>query len=80
MINDLRVLKNQLLKSRQISICLLSGMKDDLRVRTKAVQLVEKSILMLLLSSKEVWKSEYEFMIDLIIYINRKLVKLNYKE
>ena len=58
MINDLRVLKNQLLKSRQISICLLSGMKDDLRVRTKAVQLVEKSILMLLLSSKEVWKSE----------------------
>ncbi|MTM41459.1 hypothetical protein GMB03_14075 [Turicibacter sanguinis] len=76
MINDLRVLKNQLLKSRQISICLLSGMKDDLRVRTKAVQLVEKSILMLLLSSKEVWKSEYEFMIDLIIYINRKLVKL----
>ena len=51
-------------------------MKDDLRVRTKAVQLVEKSILMLLLSSKEVWKSEYEFMIDLIIYINRKLVKL----
>ena len=76
MINGLRVLKNQLLKSRQISICLLSGMKDDLRVRTKAVQLVEKSILMLLLSSKEVWKSEYEFMIDLIIYINRKLVKL----
>ena len=65
MINDLRVLKNQLLKSRQISICLLSGMKDDLRVRTKAVQLVEKSILMLLLSSKEVWKSEYEFMIGL---------------
>ena len=76
MINDLRVLKNQLLKSRQISICLLSGMKDDLRVRTKAVQLVEKTILMQLLSSKEVWKSEYEFMIDLIIYINRKLVKL----
>ena len=76
MINDLRVLKNQLLKSRQISICLLSGMKDDLRVRTKAVQLVEKSILMLLLSSKEVWKSEYDFMIDVIIYINRKLVKL----
>ena len=72
MVHELELLKNQLNKSKNISLELLSGMKGDLKVRKKSVQLVQRTILILLVSENYRWKSHYEFMLDLIKYMNRE--------
>lgn len=72
-INEIESLKIQLKKSRKISLELLSKMKGcDIRVREKSVQLVEKTILTLLISKNSRWNNREEFILDLIKHINRK--------